>query len=161
MFTHSNHTDKSAYRNKNFLLAAFAGALTTLLITILVYSSFFQNILENYRELSGDVVKLIIRKHPDFLAILLANLAHGFLLATIFRWGDIRSARKGARAGVVVACLTEIYFTFTQYAMFKTMTIASAILDTCMWMLINAVVGALVAWILGKGAAKAAHSAPG
>lgn len=47
--------------------------------------------------------------------------------------------------------ITEIYFCFAQYTMFKTMSLGSAILDTIMWTImwtvVNTVVGVLVGWI--------------
>ena len=142
------------HRNKMYLLASLAGAVAVIGLTILIYGTFFQNFLEQFNELSPDVVKLISRESLNLVAFLLANLAHGFLIATVIRWGKFDTPLRGAGAGAVIACLTEIYFLFSQYALFKTMTLPSAILDTLMWAFINAIVGALVAWILGRGAAK-------
>lgn len=141
-------------RNKMYLLASLAGAVAVIGLTILIYGTFFQNFLEQFNELSPDVVKLISRESLNLAAFLLANLAHGFLIATVIRWGKFYTPWRGAGAGAIIAFLTEVYFLFTQYALFKTMSLPSAILDTLMWAFINAIVGALVAWILGRGAAK-------
>lgn len=139
-------------RNKNVacLLAALAGTVAVIGITILIYGTFFQDFLENFDELSPGVQKLIERDNPAMTPIALANFAHGLLIVTVIQWGKFYEPLRGAAAGAVVACLTEIYFLFTQYALFRTMTLATAILDTVMWTFINAIVGALVAWILGR-----------
>jgi len=144
------------FRNKNkmYLLASLAGAAATIGLTLLIYVTFFQNFLEKFNELSPDVMKLISREHPSMAAVILSNLAHGFLIATIIQWGKFYTPIRGALAGVVIAFLTDVYFCFNQYALFKTMSAESAILDTFMWMFINAIVGALVALILRRGAAK-------
>lgn len=129
----------------SFTLAAVVGAVAAFGITLLIYGTFFQNLLEQFQELSSDEVDLISRENINIVAIIAANLAHGFLIATVIKWGKFFSPLRGAFAGAVVAFLTEVYFLFTQYAIFKTMSLPSAILDTVMWTLINAVVGALVA----------------
>lgn len=146
----------SIMKNKNmaYLVASLAATVAVVALTLLIYGTFFQDILEEFTELSPRVEKLIERDSPNLVAIALANLAHGFFIATVIRWGKFYAPLRGATAGAVVACLTEIYFLFTQYSLFKTMTLASAVLDTMMWTLINAIVGALVAWILGRSAGR-------
>lgn len=141
-------------RNKMYLLAGLAGTIAVLGLTILIYGTFFQNFLEKFNELPPDLIRLISRENANLATVLLANLAHGFLIATVIRWGKFYRPIRGARAGAVVAFLTEVYFLFTQYSMFKTMPLPSAILDTLIWTFINAIVGALVAWILGREVAK-------
>ena len=78
------------------------------------------------------------------------NRVAAFLLATVITWGRFLTPARGAAAAATVAFLTEVYFLFTQYALFKTMDLVSAIADTIMWTLVNAVVGALVARILAR-----------
>ncbi|GAA2089510.1 hypothetical protein [Brevibacterium salitolerans] len=82
------------------------------------------------------------------VAFVVANLAHGALLATVISWGKFFTPLRGAAAAATVAFLTEVYFLFTQHAIFYTMDLVSAIADTIMWTLVNAIVGALVAWIV-------------
>lgn len=140
--------------NKLYFLAALVGTATVLLLTMLIYGTFFQEFLEQFADLSTDTVSLISRENVNLFTILLANIAHGFLIATVIRWGKFYVPLRGAGAGAFIAFLTEIYFCFSQYSLFKTMSLESAILDTIMWTLINAVVGALVAWIIGNGVTK-------
>lgn len=139
---------------RTFVLASVAGAVAVLGLTLVIYGSFFQDFLERFNDLSPHVMDLITRDNPNFATILLANLAHGVLITTVIWWGRFHAPLRGAGAGAVVAFLTEIYFLFTQYSIFKTMSAPSAIFDTVMWTLINAVVGALVAWVLARGASK-------
>lgn len=148
------------HKNRMYLLAAMAGAVASVCLTLLIYATFFQDILEQFQVLTPEVVALITQENPILAAIALANLAHGFLIATVIRWGKFYTPLRGAGAAAVVAFLTELYFCFTQYAMFKTMTATSAILDALMWTLINALVGALVAWISARGTQDAKESEP-
>lgn len=138
-------------KNAMYLLASFAGAVAVFCLTVLIYGTFFQNFLEKFNELSPEVTKMILREKMSFIALILANLAHGFLIATVVRWGKFYTPLRGAGAGAVIAFLTEAYFLFTQYAIFKTMSLPSAIADTFMWTFINIFVGALVAWISARG----------
>lgn len=151
----------SIMQNKNVacLLAALAATIAVIGLTLLIYGTFFQDVLDNFQELSPGVEKLIERENPALASIVLANLAHGLLITTVIQWGKFYEPLRGAAAGAVIACLTEVYFLFTQYALFKTMTLMSAILDTMMWTLINAIVGALVAWILDRLVNERGHMA--
>lgn len=140
--------------NVSYLLAGLVGTVAVIGLTILIYATFFQNFLDHFKALSPAVEKLIEKDQPVLVATILANLAHGFLIATVIRWGKFYTPLRGARAGAVVAFLTEVYFLFTQYALFKTLSLADVLLDTMMWTLINTAVGALVAWTLGRSGKK-------
>lgn len=142
--------------NKQYILAAFAGTVAVLGLTILIYGTFFQNFLERFNELSDHTTDLITRENSNLFALLLANFAHGLFIATVIRWGKFYTPLRGAGAAATVAFMTEIYFLFTQYSIFKTMSLPSAIFDTLMWTFINIFVGALVAVILRKGVVKKA-----
>lgn len=137
--------------NKMYVLAGFVGAIAAFGITILIYQTFFHEFLASFNELSDEVITLIQRDPPKGFGSVLANVAHGFLLATMIRWCKAHKPLQGAAVGATIGALTEIYFCFTQYAMFKTMNIPSALLDTVMWAFVCAIVGALVSWILSKG----------
>ncbi|MDD9376903.1 hypothetical protein M8Z33_09535 [Streptomyces sp. ZAF1911] len=139
---------------KPYVLAGVAGAVAVVALTMLIYGTFFQNLLEQFQEISPEVEKAITRDNVNFVAFIFANLAHGFLIATVVRWGRFFTPLSGACAAAVVAFLTEAYFLFTQYAIFKTMSLPSAILDTAMWTFINVFVGALAAWIFATSMKK-------
>lgn len=133
-----------------FILAGVAGAVAVVALTIAIYGTFFQDFLEQYNELTEAETEMISRESTNFVWFGIANLAHGFLIATVLRWGRFYTPLRGAGAAAVVAFLTEVYFLFTQHMLFKTMSLESAIWDTIMWTIINLFVGAIVAWILGK-----------
>lgn len=132
----------------NFILAALAGTVTVLALTIAIYASFFHEFLGQFLELSQETITLISREPVNVGTMLMANVAHGFLIATVILWGKFLTPLQGAKAAAVVAFLTEIYFCFSQYSIMKTMSIQSAVIDTIMWTVVNFVVGAVVAKIL-------------
>lgn len=140
--------------NKMYILAGFVGAIAAFGITMLIYQTFFHEFLASFNELSDEVIALIQRDPPQGIGSIIANIAHGFLLATMIRWCKAYKPSQGAAVGAVIGALTEIYFCFTQYAMFKTMNIPSALLDTAMWACVCAIVGAIVSWIISKGVEK-------
>ena len=135
---------------KKFIIAGIAGTVTVLAITIATYAAFFHEFLGQFLELSDETIALISRDPVNVGTMLMANLAHGFLMATVIQWGKFFKPVQGAKAAAIVAFLTEIYFCFSQYSIMKTMSLASAIVDTIMWTVINLVVGAVVAKILGQ-----------
>lgn len=132
----------------NFILAALAGTVTVLALTIAIYASFFHEFLGQFLELSQETITLISRDPVNVGTMLMANVAHGFLIATVILWGKFLTPLQGAKAAAVVAFLTEIYFCFSQYSIMKTMSIQSAVIDTIMWTVVNFAVGAVVAKIL-------------
>ena len=132
----------------NFILAAVAGTVTVLALTIAIYASFFHEFLGQFLELSQETITLISRDPVNVGTMLMANVAHGFLIATVILWGKFLTPLQGAKAAAVVAFLTEIYFCFSQYSIMKTMSIQSAVIDTIMWTVVNFAVGAVVAKIL-------------
>lgn len=133
-----------------FILAGVVGAVVVVALTIAIYGTFFQDFLEQYNELTEAETEMISRESTNFTWFVIANLAHGFLIATVLRWGGFYTPLRGAGAAAVVAFLTEVYFLFTQHMLFKTMSLESAIWDTIMWTIINLFVGAAVAWVLGR-----------
>lgn len=134
---------------KKFIIAGIAGTVTVLAITIATYAAFFHEFLGQFLELSDETIALISRDPVNVGTMLMANLAHGFLMATVIQWGKFFKPLQGAKAAAIVAFLTEIYFCFSQYSIMKTMSLASAIVDTIMWTIINLAVGAVIAKILG------------
>ena len=134
---------------KKFIIAGIAGTVTVLAITIATYAAFFHEFLGQFLELSDETIALISRDPVNVGTMLMANLAHGFLMATVIQWGEFFKPLQGAKAAAIVAFLTEIYFCFSQYSIMKTMSLASAIVDTIMWTIINLAVGAVIAKILG------------
>lgn len=142
-----------------FILAGVIGAVAVVALTIAIYGTFFQDFLEQYNELTEAETEMISRESINFAWFVIANLAHGFLIATVLRWGKFYTPLRGAGAAAVVAFLTEVYFLFTQHMLFKTMSLESAIWDTVMWTVINLFVGAAVAWILGKSVKEERRSA--
>ncbi|MBQ9662691.1 MAG: hypothetical protein IJV40_06025 [Oscillospiraceae bacterium] len=133
---------------KRFIIAGFAGTVTVLAVTIAIYATFFHELLGQFTELSDETITLISRDPVNVPLMVLANLAHGFLIAVVIQWGKFFTTIQGAKAAAVVAFLTEVYFCFSQYAILKTMSLVSAVADTCMWTFINLFVGAVVALIL-------------
>ena len=133
----------------NFILAALAGTVTVLALTIAIYATFFHDFLGQFLELSPETITLISRDPVNVGTMLMANVAHGFLIATVILWGKFFKPIQGAKAAAAVAFLTEIYFCFSQYSIMKTMSIQSAVIDTIMWTIVNFVVGAVVAMIIG------------
>lgn len=132
----------------NFILAAIAGTVTVLVLTIAIYATFFHDFLGQFLELSQETITLISRDPVIVWAMLFANIAHGFLIATVILWGKFFKPLDGAKAASIIALLTEIYFCFSQYSIMKTMSIQSAVIDTLMWMIVNFIVGAVTAKIL-------------
>ncbi|KJL41657.1 hypothetical protein [Microbacterium trichothecenolyticum] len=90
-----------------FLVASVVGAVPVFGLTLLIYATFFQDLLAGFSELTPEVVEMISRDQINIVAIVIANLAHGILLATVITWGRFYTPPRGAGAAAIVAFLTE------------------------------------------------------
>ena len=135
---------------KSVILAALVGTITVLGLTILIYATFFQNWLSAYVELTPDIVAIISRENVNMFTMIMANIAHGFLIAIVLYWGKFFTSKQGAVAAGTIAFLTELYFCFSQYSILKTMSLVTTIADTCMWTFINLFVGIAISWVYRK-----------
>ncbi|MBR1752178.1 MAG: hypothetical protein IJ740_15155 [Ruminococcus sp.] len=134
----------------NFILSSLAGTITVLALTIAIYATFFHDLLGQFLELSQETITLISRDPVNVGVMLFANVAHGFLISAVVMWGKFYRPVKAGLAASCVAFLTELYFCFSQYAIMKTMSIQSAVIDTLMWTFVNFAVGAVVSLILRR-----------
>jgi hypothetical protein len=83
-------------------------------------------------------------------ALILGNLALGLLLALIFgRWGNITTLTTGAKAGAVIGLILTIAWDFIMYSMYTISDFTGIIVDILVATAIFAIVGAVVAWVLG------------
>ena len=70
-----------------------------LVLTIAIYASFFHDFLGKFLELSPETIALVSRNPVNVGTMLMANIAHGFLIATVILWGEILKTIAGSKGG--------------------------------------------------------------
>ncbi|MDO8260303.1 MAG: hypothetical protein Q7T50_02250 [Candidatus Magasanikbacteria bacterium] len=93
----------------------------------------------------------------NMLAMILSNLAGGFLLAFIIDWAKAADMMAGAKVAGIAALLMCLSFDLSFYSMstmFSNITIL--IVDVAAWTVMSAIAGAIVAMVMNMGTKKEA-----
>jgi hypothetical protein len=87
----------------------------------------------------------------NMIYIFIGNLASGLLLAYIFdKWANIRTLSMGAQAGALIGLLIAASVDFTMYGTSNIMNMTAVFVDIIAGTVLSALVGAGVAWWLGR-----------
>lgn len=85
-------------------------------------------------------------------ALIVGNLFFGLLYAYIFgRWANISTAATGAKAAAMIALIMSVSWDLTMYATTNLMSLNGVIIDIIASTVVSAVIGAVAAWMLGRG----------
>lgn len=134
------------------VLSGVIGGILAIALTALIYAVILAPFLLSDRE---DVNAASLLLNAQIAVFLLANIAHGFLITLILCWGRFFKPWQGSLSAMAVAGMTDLYFGFRDVAVqpvggIKEMTIASALQDTGIWMVLNLILGTLLSLLLGR-----------
>ena len=143
-------------KNKNYFLASIVGGITFFLLGWLIYGVVLMDFMSSNSGLSAEVFAQFNRTEAEFIwwALILANVASGFLLATILSWGQMTSAAGGAKAGAIVGFLIAISFDLLFYSMTNIFTTSSLFVDIIASTVMTTIGSAVIGWLLGRGTTK-------
>jgi uncharacterized membrane protein len=135
--------------NKKLIFAALAGAILQFFLGWLVYGILLVNFMESntthYEGLMKDM------KGPGFMiGIFLSGLVMSFLVAYIFqRWGKFVTFMKGLSAGAFLGFFLALSYDLYFYSSMNLMTLTGTIVDIITSTIMSAILGGVIAWILG------------
>ena len=132
---------------KKLLTGGIVGGILYFLLGWLIYGMLLMDFMNNHPGTAGNVNKA----EPDFLYLIIGNLAMGFLLAYVFVKSSISSMAGGLVTGGVIGLLLCVGVDSVIYA---TTTIASKTamaVDVAAFTVMSAIVGAVVGMVLGMG----------
>ncbi|MCB0639144.1 MAG: hypothetical protein KDC54_21085 [Lewinella sp.] len=132
------------------LIAGLVGGVVAFILGFLLYglalSGFFE---DNMGSATG-----VMRKEADFqwVPMVLGHLTWGLLLAIIFgRWANISTLATGAKAGAVIGLLVGCTVDLINLGSTNLMNLTGTIGDIVVMTVMGAVVGGVVAMMLGRG----------
>jgi hypothetical protein len=108
-------------------------------------------------EHTSEFAKAITRKDANgeeimiWWALIVGNIAFGFLMSYILNKAGANSAGSGAGVGAVVGLLSAIGFDCMMYSMMDMMDTTAMGVDIAASTVVNAIVGAIIGWYLGMG----------
>ncbi len=130
------------------LLSGVAGGVAFFLLGFLVYGV----LLMRFFEANAGTATGVMKEPMDWWALILGNLAWGFLLAVIFvRWANISTFATGLRAGAIIGLLTGLSFDLMIYGTSNLSSLTGTIVDILVFTALSAVAGGVVGLVLGMG----------
>lgn len=132
---------------QKFLISTLIGGVVLFLLGYLFYAALLASFFETHSS-GGNYMK----NPPDFLFIILGNLADGALLAYIFlKWAGIKTPATGAQAGATIGLLMALAWDLLMYGTANLMDITGTLADVIVVTIMMAIAGAAVGWYLGRG----------
>lgn len=133
-----------------FLVGGIIGGIANFLLGWLVWGMLLMNFMtENSNQASG-----VFRKEEDMVwwALIVGNLAIGFLISYVLAKGNVNSVSGGAMTGGVVGLLTSVGIDCMMYAQMDLFHKKAMAVDVVATVVVAAIVGAIIGWFNGRGA---------
>jgi hypothetical protein len=135
-------------KTKKVLLGGVAGGVTYFFLGWLVYGV----LLIDYT--SANFNQCASRQTGEMVwwAMILASLGFGFLLSVVLSWSNRSGIRDGATIGGTLGFLVSASMDLSNYSM-STMylSLTPLIVDILAYTFLFAVIGIVVAWVMGMG----------
>lgn len=132
---------------KKLFMGGIVGGILFFLLGWLIYGMLLMDFMNNHTGAAGNVS----RTEPDFLYLAIGNLAMGFLLAYIFVKSNVSSMAGGFITGAVIGLLIAVGYDCMIYATTTVISKTAMAADVAASTVMTAVVGAVVAMVMGMG----------
>ncbi|WP_419162558.1 hypothetical protein [Candidatus Palauibacter sp.] len=133
--------------NTKCLIATVAGAVVLFVANYVVYDL----LLGGFFEANSGTATGVMKEAPQFLWIVVGQLAMGGLLATVLGWKDATNMNDGARAGATLGALLSVAYGFTMLGTMNVSTLTSSVVDIVVAAVVMGLAGAVVGMMLGRG----------
>jgi hypothetical protein len=132
-------------KTKKILFGGIAGGVIFFLLGWLIYGVLLMDFMtaNSNQGLSKPMEEMI------FWAIILSNLASGFVLSFVINWSNITAVMSGVRIGGVIGFLFASAIDFSFYSM-TTMypDLTPIFVDIIAYTAMTAITGGIVAWVM-------------
>ncbi|MDA3905074.1 MAG: hypothetical protein PF484_03270 [Bacteroidales bacterium] len=130
--------------NKIFL-GGIAGAIVFFFLGWLIYGVLLADFMEsNYDQSLNRPMEEMV-----WWALILSNLASGFLFAIILSWSNTIGIADGAKKGAILGFLLGLSMDLSFYAMSKMiLSFTPIIVDVLLYTILWAIMGAVIVWVM-------------
>ena len=129
--------------SQKFLVGGIVGGILYFILGYLFYGLLLKSFFDE-KGMAVDMDKMV------WWAMILGNLAAGFLLAYILGKANATNAASGATVGLVVGLLMSLSFDLTMYGIGHGLTTTSALIaDVAVSAVLTAITGAIVGMVIG------------
>ena len=134
--------------SKKFLIGGIAGGIAFFLLGWLVWGMLLMDFMKSHSNSSSGV----FRTEADMVwwAMVVGNLAMGFLLSYVLSKASINTAAGGISTGAVIGLLMSASIDCTMYAQVNLFDTTSMIADIGASTVVTGIAGGIIGWINGK-----------
>jgi hypothetical protein len=133
-------------KTKKILLGGIAGGVTFFLLGWLVYGI----LLMNYTTANYNQCAMRPMEEMIWMAMIISNLAFGFLLSVIFNWSNTTGILSGLKVAGITGLLICVSLDFSLYSMSSMFSgIPALLVDIVVYTIMSALTGVVVAWVMG------------
>ena len=132
-------------KTKKILLGGLAGGVTFFLLGWLIYGV----LLMDYMTANSNQCASKPMGEMIFWALILSNLAYGFLIACVINWSNTTGVMSGVRIGAVVGFLFATSIDLSFYSMTNMYSnLTPLFVDIIVTIAITSVLGGVAAWVM-------------
>jgi hypothetical protein len=132
---------------KKLFIGGITGGVLFFLLGWVIYGMLLTNFMSTHTGVAGNIA----RPEPDFLYLIIGNLAMGFLMAYIFIKANINSLGSGFVTGGAIGLLMAVGYDCMVYATTTVMSKTGMAADVAAATVMSAITGAVVGAVLGMG----------
>ncbi|HMK05720.1 MAG TPA: hypothetical protein VK489_16075 [Ferruginibacter sp.] len=130
---------------KKLFLGGIAGGIAFFLLGWVIYGMLLMNFMTSHPGVAGNIQKT----EPDFLYLIIGNLAMGFLFAYVFIKAGVNSMANGLVTGGIMGLLMSVGFNCVMYATTTSTSKTAMAADVGGFVVMTAIGGAIVGMVLG------------
>ena len=141
-------------KSNKFLLGGIVGGIAYFLLGWLVWGMLLMDFFKTHSTAPAGTMR--DEKDMIWWALIVGNIALGFLLSFILSKSNVKTAGGGAASGAVIGLLMAIAWdtlTFAQFNLFDTTVI---LVDIVASIVVTGITGAIIGWVNSMGAKAAA-----
>ena len=133
-------------KTNKVLIGGIVGGVTFFLLGWLIYGM----LMADYMKTNTNQCAMRPMEEMIMWAMILANLASGFMVAYIFNWTNTTTPMAGAKMAGLIGFLLSVSFDLSMYSMSSMFLNMNAVcIDIVVSTVMSAIGGAVVAWAMG------------
>lgn len=132
---------------KKLLIGGIVGGVACFLLGWVIFGMLLMDFFKSHTGVAGDISKA----EPEFLYLIIGNLAMGFMLAYVFIKGNVNSLAGGIVTGGILGLLVSVGYNCIWYATSTVLSKTAMAADVAGTVVMTAIAGAVIAMVLGMG----------
>ncbi len=132
---------------KKLFLGGIAGGIAFFLLGWLIYGILLMDFMTNHPGTAG----YLGRAEPDYLYLILGNLAMGLLFAYIFIKANVNTMANGMVTGGIIGLLMGVAINCVTYATTTSISKMAMAADVGGFVVMTAIGGAIIGMVMGMG----------